>query len=137
MLSIELGPLQILLSFCCCFFLCLSLSGQDIDSDGDRLSNFHETYKYFTDPADKDSDGDGTDDGDWLERREYQYTVRSVVQVMKPVTIEFLNDDYQDARQLDETESYVELEVIHYPFNNVASSITADEEWRDTIKNSS
>lgn len=127
----------ILIVICGCFILCLSASGQDLDTDGDGLSDFHETYKYFTDPMDKDTDGDGTHDGDWLERREYQYSVRSIVQVMKPVTIEFLNDDYQDARLLDETDSYAELEVIHYPFNNVASSLTADKNWRDTIQNSS
>lgn len=85
------------------------------DSDGDGLSDFLETHKYLTDPSKADSDGDGVPDGDWLERREFAYTVRSVVQVMRPVTPEFLDDAYQDARVLDETETYVELEVIHYP----------------------
>lgn len=111
----------------------VALAG-DQDSDGDGLSDFHETYKHFTDPTKSDTDGDGRPDGDWLERREYQYTVRSVVQVMKPVTIEFLTDDYQDARLLDETDSYVELEVIHYPFNRVADAIVADDDWRKTVE---
>ncbi|MEM1451909.1 MAG: transglutaminase domain-containing protein [Planctomycetota bacterium] len=70
----------------------------------------------------RDSDGDGIDDGDWAERREYAYTVRSVVHVMRPVTIEFLCDDYQDARVLDETDTYVELEVVHYPFCTIAEA---------------
>ena len=86
-----------------------------VDTDTDGLSDFLETHKYLTDPTKPDSDGDGVPDGDWLERREYAYTVRSVIQVMRPVTPEFLNDAYQDARVLDETETYVELEVIHYP----------------------
>ncbi len=85
------------------------------DTDGDGLSDFLELHKYLTDPAKADSDGDGVPDGDWLERREYAYTVRSVVHVMRPVTPAFLNDAYQDARVLDETDDYVELEVIHYP----------------------
>src|SRR5687767_6381784 len=104
---------------------------QDRDTDGDGLSDFLELYKYGTDPAKADSDGDGTPDGDWLERREFTYTVRSVVQVMKPVTPEYLNDDYQDARVLDETGDYVELEVIHYPFNTVAESIVGSPRWRE------
>ncbi len=104
------------------------------DSDGDGLSDYHEQYKYLTDPRRADSDGDGTPDGDWLERREYQYIVRSVVQVMKPVTIEFLNDDYQDARILDQTATHVELEVIHYPFNRNATTITSDPDWRKTVR---
>src|SRR4051794_12505294 len=43
----------------------------DIDSDGDGLSDFDETHKYFTDPHRQDTDGDGILDGDWSERREY------------------------------------------------------------------
>lgn len=109
-------------------------SAQDVDSDADGLSDFHEKYKYLTNPNNPDTDGDGIKDGEGTERREYQYIVRSVVQVMKPVTIDYLNDDYQDARVLDETDEYVELEVIHYPFNRVASAIQSDDQWRETIK---
>ena len=110
------------------------LSAQpDKDSDGDGLSDFHETYKYLTDPKRADSDGDGTPDGDWLERREYQFVIRSVVQVMKPVTLEYINDDFQDARVLDEADDYVELEVIHYPFNKANDAIVADKDWRKTV----
>src|SRR5262245_39809007 len=98
----------------------------DPDSDGDGLSDFAERHKYLTDPTKKDTDGDGVPDGDWRERREYQYTVRVVVQVMKPVTPDFLNDDHQDARVLDETDQYVELEVFLYPFTTVAASIRPD-----------
>ncbi len=32
--------------------------GQDVDSDGDGLSDFHEQHKYLTDPQNADSDGD-------------------------------------------------------------------------------
>ncbi len=117
-----------------------SIAGQEvssakidsIDSDNDGLSDFHERYKYLTNPNQSDSDGDGIADGDWKERREFQYTIRSIVQVMRPVTVEYLNDDFQDVRVLDETEEYVELEVIHYPFNEVASAISADPNWRKT-----
>ena len=105
-------------------------TSEDVDSDGDGLSDYQERHKYFTDPQKADSDGDGIADGDWLERREYQYTVRSVVQVLRPVTIEFLNDNFQDARVLDETKDHVELEIIHYPFNRVAESIEADDNWK-------
>lgn len=107
------------------------LTDSELDTDQDGLSDFHETCKYLTSPNNADTDGDGIPDGDWLERREYQYTVRSVVQVLRPVTIEFLNDHFQDARVLDETDDYVELEVVHYPFNRVDSSIKANDNWRD------
>lgn len=102
----------------------------DPDRDGDGLSDFAEEHKYRTDPGRKDSDGDGIPDGDWRERREFTYTVRAVVQVMKPVTPAYLDDDYQDARVLDETADHVELEVILYPINSVGEAIAGDPQWR-------
>lgn len=110
--------------------LVLSVAAAAQDTDGDGLSDFHEIHKYLTDPSKADSDGDGVPDGDWRERREYQYVVRSVVQVMRPVTIEYLCDDYQDARVLDETDSCIELEVFHYPFSTAEAAIEADPDWR-------
>ncbi|MCA8968516.1 MAG: hypothetical protein KDC95_01985 [Planctomycetes bacterium] len=104
---------------------------QTHDSDRDGLPDELEIHKYRTDPKKADSDGDGIPDGDWFERREYQYTVRSIVRVMRPVTPEFLSDDYQDARVLDRTEHYVELEVVHYPFAD-GPKIEADPRWRRT-----
>ncbi len=34
-----------------------------VDSDGDGLTDYEETHIYFTDPHNKDTDGDGYDDG--------------------------------------------------------------------------
>jgi hypothetical protein len=103
----------------------------DLDTDHDGLSDFQEVHKYFTDPKKADSDGDGIPDGDWEERREYAYTVRTVVHVLPPVTDDVLADDYQDARVLERTPEYVEIEVIHYPLNTVAEAIAADPRWRE------
>jgi len=101
------------------------------DSDGDGLSDFNEVHKYLTNPADTDSDGDGIQDGRWEERWEYTYTIRSVIKVMRPCNPAAMNDDYQDARVLSQTDDYVKLEVIHYPFNTNASSITGERDWQD------
>ncbi len=105
----------------------------DPDTDGDGLCDFQETHKYLSDPRSSDSDRDGLPDGDWSERREWAYTVRSVVQVLRPVTADVLCDDYQDARILDETEEYVELEVVHYPLNTVAAALAGDPDWRTKL----
>jgi len=103
----------------------------DPDRDKDGLSDFQETHKYFTDPAKRDSDSDGKPDGDWDERREYTYTIRTVIRVMPPVNErEIANDDYQDARVLDRKDRFVELEVIHYPLNTVHAGITANKKWK-------
>ncbi len=106
-----------------------TVAAGEIDSDRDGLSDFVEIHKYRTDPAKVDSDEDGVPDGDWHERREFTYTVRSVVKVLRPCNATFLNDDYQDIRVLRETDEYVELEVIHYPVNTVGKSIAGSREW--------
>ncbi len=102
----------------------------DVDTDGDGLSDFREIHKHFTDPKKPDSDGDGKPDGDWDERREYAYTIRTVVRVMPPYNKAHLTDDYQDARVRKETDEYIELEVVHYPLNRVAEGIEAQKDWR-------
>lgn len=107
---------------------------RDPDTDGDGLSDFHEEHKYRTDPRSIDSDGDGIPDGDWDERREFTYTLRSIVQVLPPVTPDILCDDWQDARVLDRTPRYVELEVIHYPLCTAHTEIVSDPAWRETIR---
>jgi transglutaminase superfamily protein len=102
----------------------------DGDGDGDGLGDFDELHKYLTDPARADSDGDGIPDGEWDERREYAYTIRSVVDVCPPVTEEFLCDDFQDARVLGRAADHVRLEVIHYPFSTAQAEIAPDPDWR-------
>ena len=98
----------------------------DPDFDGDGLSDFVEQHKHFTNPALADSDGDGTPDNDPYERREYCYSIRTVVRVMRPYDLAAMNDDYQDAKLLRETAEFGEIEVVHYPLNTVASAITAN-----------
>jgi len=102
----------------------------DIDSDGDGLSDFQEIHKYFTDPMKVDSDGDGIPEGDWDERREYTYSVRSVLRFMPPFDKITLNDNFQDARIIAKNNDYIELEVIHYPFNAIFQSINENPNWR-------
>ena len=103
----------------------------DLDTDGDGLSDFQEIHKYRTDPNKSDTDGDGVPDGDWQQRREFTYSVRALVRVMRPYNLEALNDDYQDVRLLAERENFGELEVVVYPFNTNAEAIRGDQDWRN------
>lgn len=107
---------------------------KDIDSDGDGLSNFQETYKYFTDPNKADTDGDGIADGDLSERREYAYTIRNEMEVLKPVDIAAMQTDYQDAKILEDRANSLVIEVIYYPLNTVVKSISANPNWREDYK---
>lgn len=121
-------------SLCLCAFS-LTVHGlasalPDKDSDGDGLSDFEEKHKYFTNPARPDSDGDGRQDSHPEERREYSYSIRTVIRVMKPYDLVAMNDDYQDAKLLRETPEYGEIEVIHYPLNTVAEAISSNANWQ-------
>jgi hypothetical protein len=100
------------------------------DSERDGLSDFQETHKYFTDPARKSTAGKPTSDGDWDERRQFTYSIRTIVRVMPPYNLDAINDDYQDVRVRKETKEYVELEVISYPLNTNADAITANRTWK-------
>ena len=108
----------------------LSSAADAQDADGDGLSDFQEREKYRTTWNKADSDGDGKPDGDWDGRREYTYTIRTVVRVMPPIAPDFINDDYQDARIRKQTKEYVELEVIHYPFSAPGTTLEPNPTWR-------
>ena len=114
-----------------CIISCSVHGSSERDSDGDGLSDFQETHKYLTDPYEKDTDGDGLSDADWNERREYTYTVRTILQYLPPYDDAVLNDDFQDARVLEKSDRYVEVEVIHYPFSTLANSIEPNPNWQD------
>ena len=109
------------------------VSSAEVDSDGDGLSDFHEVHKHRTDPARADSDGDGVPDGDWFERREFTYVVRTVVHVLRPVTPATLTDDFQDARVLEVRDDVVELEVLLYPYSTAPEALRSDPDWRESV----
>jgi len=87
-------------------------------------------HKYLTDPMKRDSDGDGTPDGDWDERREYAYSIRTVLRYLPPCDEKGLNDDFQDARVLSRSGEYIEVEVIHYPLATAQEAISENRNWR-------
>src|SRR5262245_36236731 len=79
----------------------------DPHSDRDGRPAVHQLHKHLTDPKKRDTASDGVADGDWDRRREFNYSVRAVLRVMRPVNLKMLNDDYQDARVRAETKDYV------------------------------
>lgn len=87
------------------------------DTDGDSLSDYSETMKYKTNPLAADSDGDGTPDGDWDERREYAYSVRVLMLIREPFDVDTMNDIYQDVRTVAQANAagYTQIEAIIYP----------------------
>jgi hypothetical protein len=92
--------------------------------------DFQALHKYFTDPRKKPTGGKDVTDGDWNERRQATYSIRTVIRVMPPYNFQALNDDYQDVRVRKETRDFVELEVISYPLNTNADAITENRSWK-------
>lgn len=90
------------------------IGAQNVDTDGDGLSDEDELNKYLTNPTNKDTDGNGVPDGDWSERRQFTYTIRAMVRVLKPCATTPVSDDHQDVRVVDETDKYVDLEIVAY-----------------------
>ena len=87
------------------------------DTDADGLTDYEEYCKYRTNPTLADSDGDGISDTDWDERREYTYSIRAVLDIKPPWNLEAMNDLFQDARLMENTQSnYQTVEVIVYPY---------------------
>ena len=87
------------------------------DTDADGLTDYEEYCKYRTNPTLADSDGDGTPDADWNERREYTYSIRAVLELKPPWNLESMNDLFQDAQLMQSTQSnYQKVEVIIYPY---------------------
>ena len=88
------------------------------DTDADGLTDYEEYCKYRTDPTLADSDGDGTSDSDWDERREYTYSIRAVLELKPPWDLKAMNDLFQDARLMENAvgnSDYDKVEVILYP----------------------
>lgn len=102
----------------------------ETDSDGDGLSDFQEVHKYRTNPKKVNTARNGISDGQWDDRREFTYSVRVVIRVMRPYNLKALNDDYQDVRVLAENKEYAELEVVVYPLNSNAKTIEGNRNWK-------
>jgi transglutaminase-like putative cysteine protease len=93
----------------------------ETDSDGDGLSDYAELHKYFTDPH-KATPAE--------QRKEFTYTITSVLQIAKPFNAADMNDDYQDARVLSEEGDSATVEFVYYPLNTNKYAIGENPNWK-------
>lgn len=99
------------------------------DSDRDGLPDAWELSKYRTNPLSSDSDGDGTPDADWLERREFTYTIAAELEVGFEVgDAGQLNTLFQDVRILGRRAGLTLLEVVLYPGAEAAAGVEKYQE---------
>ena len=90
------------------------------DTDGDGLTDFAEIHKYGTDPH--------TPDGS--ERYAHAYSIVSTIEVVKPIDVAAMTDDYQDARLVSETEHTAVLEVRIFPLGTAGDAVGENPRWR-------
>jgi hypothetical protein len=105
----------------------LGTDQESSDTDGDSLSDYTEVAKYKTNPLAADSDGDGTPDGDWDERREYTYSVHVSMLIREPFDLDTMNDIYQDVHIVAQANAagYTQIEAIIYPETRAILSASA------------
>ena len=106
-----------------------NVSLPDPDTDRDGLSDFAEAHKYGSDPY-QAATADAIPDGGWEQRKEFTYTITSVLQIAKPYNIADMDDDYQDARLLSEDKDSATVEVVYYPLNTNRFGIGENPNWR-------
>lgn len=109
-------------------------TSNDKDSDGDGLSDYQEIHKYFTDPNKADTDGDGIPDGDAKERTENTYVIKTTMRIKKPYNFSVMNDDYQDAKLISETDDYGTFEITLYPYNT--NTVKSNYNWKNEASDS-
>lgn len=101
------------------------------DYDKDGLLDYDEIYRNFTDPNLADTDGDGRLDGDWEERQEYTYTIALDARLIEPYDLDFMASHlYQDIQVIEETDDYVDLKILLYPYNKYDQTLVANSNWQ-------
>lgn len=90
------------------------------DTDGDGLTDFAELHKYLTNPRVPDAS----------ERYAHSYSIVDTIEIVKPIDLVAMNDDYQDARLVSETEHTAVLEVRIFPLGTAGDAIAENPRWR-------
>lgn len=105
------------------------------DYDNDGLLDYYELYRYFTDPENPDTDGDGKLDGEWEERKEYTYTITVQIRLVHPYNLDYMTSHpYQDVKIIEETDKYLDCEITLYPFNKYHNTYVTNDNWQEDNK---
>jgi len=111
------------------------IPNEDLDNDG--LTNLEEIIIYKTNPYSSDSDGDGIPDSDWEERREFVYSIQTIIKLRQPFDLASMNDIFQDVRVIEEENwGYTTIDLIIYPETKltiIPSSYPLDDLDEDLI----
>ena len=79
----------------------------------EQISDYARAHKYFGD-----------------DRKEFTYTITSVMQFAKPFDVADMTDDYQDARLIAQDEDSATVEITYYPLNTNRQGIGENPNWK-------
>ena len=88
---------------------------------GDEVSEFALVHKYGA-PAHQAVSA--------ADRKEFTYSITSVMQFAKPYRAADMTDDYQDARVIREDTDSITVEITYYPLNTNGEAIGENPDWR-------
>jgi hypothetical protein len=80
---------------------------------GEGISDYAKAHKYL-----------GAD------RKEFTYTITSVMQFAKPFDVADMTDDYQDARLIAQDADSATVEITYYPLNTNRAGIGENPNWK-------
>jgi hypothetical protein len=64
------------------------------------------------------------------DRKEFTYTITSVMQFAKPFDLADMTDDYQDARLIEQDADSATVEITYYPLNTNRDAIGENPNWK-------
>lgn len=99
---------------------------REIDSDGDGRSDWMEKFKYNTNPAQAETFAH--------PERDKTYTVKVRLEVLKPINLEAMNNDHQNALLVSETEHTATVDVTVYPLAKSTKGLEPNKNWREYAK---
>ena len=106
-----------------------SQTGAKRDDANDKLTEYVKVHKYSIDPQHVNAPGtlgvNGVD-----ERKEFTYTITTVMRIAKPFNLADMTDDYQDARLISEDQDSATIEFVYYPHNTNKEAIGDDPDWK-------
>jgi hypothetical protein len=82
-------------------------------SERKQISEYARKHKYFGD-----------------DPKEYTYTITSEMQFAKPFNVADMNDDYQDARLIEQDGDWTKVEITYYPLNTNCKGIRGNPNWK-------
>lgn len=113
---------------------CLSTGAQTPSQNGterdanDKLTEYAKAHKYSIDPQRVNAAKPGVSSED--QRKEFTYTITSVMRIGKPFNLADMTDDYQDARLISEDQDSATIEFVYYPHNTNKEAIGEDPDWK-------